>query len=464
MNKQKKSLGMFTLSMISVAAVLSVRNYPGMAEEGWSMILWFFIGSFFFLLPLALVAAELASAWPQEGGVYAWVKEAFGIKTGFMSIWAVFIENIPWYPTVLSFMAVTIAYIFNPDIANNHIFVGSVMLGIWWGLTLLNFLGPNLVARFSSIGTILGSIIPSVVLIALGITWLVMGKPTQLPPFEFQEIIPQKFNMGVLVYASSILLMFTGVEMSGYYASHVDNPQKKYPRAMLIATLIIFTLSVLGTLPIALVIPADKISLTSGVIQVMDTIFISLGMQWATPIMAVMLVFGGIALMSTWMMGPLTSMAPISRAGFLPPFFRKQNKHKSPVGPLLIQGVFSTLLILGMVLIPNINTAYWILTSFTTTLLTLYYLPVFAAVIKLRYTQPDTPRPFKIWGGKWGLWVIAGIGFMATAFAGFMALHKPDEITMFSDMSYLMIMIFGTISLMLPYLLFRWFRKPGWKE
>ena len=464
MNKQKKSLGMFTLSMISVAAVLSVRNYPGMAEEGWSMILWFFIGSFFFLLPLALVAAELASAWPQEGGVYAWVKEAFGIKTGFMSIWAVFIENIPWYPTVLSFMAVTIAYIFNPDIANNHIFVGSVMLGIWWGLTLLNFLGPNLVARFSSIGTILGSIIPSVVLIALGITWLVMGKPTQLPPFEFQEIIPQKFNMGVLVYASSILLMFTGVEMSGYYASHVDNPQKKYPRAMLIATLIIFTLSVLGTLPIALVIPADKISLTSGVIQVMDTIFISLGMQWATPIMAVMLVFGGIALMSTWMMGPLTSMAPISRAGFLPPFFRKQNKHKSPVGPLLIQGVFSTLLILGMVLIPNINTAYWILTSFTTTLLTLYYLPVFAAVIKLRYTQPDTPRPFKIWGGKWGLWVIAGIGFMATAFAGFMALHKPDEITMFSDMSYLMIMIFGTISLMLPYLLFMWFRKPGWKE
>lgn len=454
---------MFTLSMISVAAVLSVRNYPSMAEEGWSMILWYFIGSFFFLLPLALVAAELASAWPQEGGVYAWVKEAFGIKTGFMSIWAVFIENIPWYPTVLSFMAVTIAYIFNPAIANNHIFVGSVMLGIWWGLTLLNFLGPNLVARFSSLGTILGSIIPSVVLIALGITWLVMGKPTQLPPFEFQEILPQKFNMGILVYASSILLMFTGVEMSGYYASHVDNPQKKYPRAMLIATLIIFTLSVLGTLPIALVIPADKISLTSGVIQVMDTIFISLGMQWATPIMAVMLVLGGVALMSTWMMGPLTSMAPISRAGFLPPFFRKQNKHKSPVGPLLIQGVFSTLLILGMVFIPNINTAYWILTSFTTTLLTLYYLPVFAAVIKLRYSQPDTPRPFKIWGGKCGLWIIAGIGFMATAFAGFMALHKPAGITMFSDMSYLIIMIVGTISLMLPYLLFRWFRKSGWK-
>lgn len=463
MAQQKKSLGMFTLSMISVAAVLSVRNYPSMAEEGWSMILWFFVGSFFFLLPLALVAAELASAWPQEGGVYAWVKEAFGIKSGFMSIWAVFIENIPWYPTVLSFMAVTIAYIFNPAIANNHIFVGCVMLGLWWGLTLLNFLGPNLVARFSSLGTILGSVVPSVVLIALGITWLALGKPSQLPAFQLKELLPATFNVGVLVYASSILLMFAGVEMSGYYASHVDNPQKKYPKAMLLATLLIFLLSVFGTLPIAMVIPADQISLTGGVIQVMDTMFTALGMPWATPVMAVLLVLGGIALMSTWMLGPLTSMAPISRAGYLPPFFRKTNRHKSPVGPLLIQGALSTLLILAMILIPNINTAYWILTSFTTTLLTLYYLPVFAAVIKLRYTQPDTPRPFRIWGGMTGIWIISGIGFTATAFAGFMAFNKPDGITMFTGTEYLLVMVIGTCIWMAPYLLFRWFRRPGWK-
>lgn len=454
---------MFTLSMISIAAVLSVRNYPSMAEEGWSMILWYFIGSFFFLLPLALVAAELASAWPQEGGVYAWVKEAFGIKSGFMSIWAVFVENIPWYPTVLSFMAVTIAYIFNPSLANNHIFVGSVMLGLWWGLTFLNFLGPNLAARFSSLGTILGSILPSFVLVTLGIAWLALGKPSQLPAFGLEKILPETLNAGILVYASSIILMFAGVEMSGYYASHVDNPQRKYPRAMFLATLLIFLLSVFGTLPIAVVVPADQISLTGGVIQVMDTIFTSLGMQWATPIMAVFLVLGGIALMSTWMLGPLTSMAPISRAGFLPPFFRKQNRHHSPVGPLLVQGVLSTILILAMVLIPNINTAYWILTSFTTMLLTLYYLPVFAAVIKLRYTQPDTPRPFKIWGGTAGIWIISGVGFLATAFAGVMALSKPTGISMFTEMEYLLVMVCGTVIWMIPYLLFRWFRRPEWK-
>lgn len=151
--------------------------------------------------------------------------------------------------------------------------------------------------------------------------------------------------------------MFAGVAMSGYYASHVDNPQKKYPKAMFLATL----------------------------------------------------------------------------------------------------------LILAMVLIPNINTAYWILTSFTTTLLTLYYLPVFAAVIKLRYTQPDTPRPFRFWGGMTGDWIISGVGFLATAFSGFMAFNRPEGITIFTKTEYLLVMVVGTFIWMVPYLLFRWFRRPGWK-
>ncbi|MFH1159714.1 MAG: amino acid permease [bacterium] len=94
--------------------------------------------------------------------------------------------------------------------------------------------------------------------------------------------------------------MFAGVEMSGYYASQVANPQRMFPRAMFLATILIFILSVFGTLPIALVIPTSKISLTGGVIQVTEIIFTSLGIHWATPVMAVLLAIGGIALMSAW--------------------------------------------------------------------------------------------------------------------------------------------------------------------
>ena len=466
---KKKSIGTLMLSMISVAAVLSVRNYPSMAAEGWQLITWYFVGSFLFLLPLALVSAELASAWPSEGGIYSWIEKAFNTKTGFMSIWAVVVENIPWYPTVLSFIAVSVAYIFSPDPhahilgMPNQVFLAIVMLAVWWGLTLFNFLGPVIAAKLSSTGTMLGAIIPSLVLIILGMAWIFTGRPSQLPPFTWSGLIP-KLDVGALVYSSAIILTFAGIEMSGYYASQVSNPQKSYPRAMFLAAFIIFVLSVLGTLPIAIVIPLKDISLSGGVIQVTETMFSAFGMSWAVPIMAILLAVGGISLMSAWMLGPLLSMVPISKSGTLPRFFRKENKHGSPTGTLLVQGIIITFLAIAMAVIPGINEAYWVFSSYTTTLLCIYYLPIFAAVIKLRYKQPDTPRPFKIMGGKPGVWIVAGLGFISTVFAGIMALNRPEGVTNISFWGYFIMMIVGTLIWMLPFWLFRIFKKPGWAE
>ena len=466
---KKKSIGMLMLSMISVAAVLSVRNYPSMAAEGWQLITWYFVGSFLFLLPLALVSAELASAWPSEGGIYSWIEKAFNTKTGFMSIWAVVVENIPWYPTVLSFIAVSVAYIFSPDPharilgMPNQVFLAIVMLTVWWGLTLFNFLGPVIAAKLSSMGTLLGAIIPSLVLIILGMAWIFTGRPSQLPPFTWSGLIP-KLDVGALVYSSAIILTFAGIEMSGYYASQVSNPQKSYPRAMFLAAFIIFVLSVLGTLPIAIVIPLKDISLSGGVIQVTETMFSAFGMSWAVPIMAILLAVGGISLMSAWMLGPLLSMVPISKSGTLPKFFRKENKHGSPTGTLMVQGIIITFLAIAMAIIPGINEAYWVFSSYTTTLLCIYYLPIFAAVIKLRYKQPDAPRPFKIMGGKPGVWIVAGLGFISTVFAGIMALNRPEGVTNISFWGYFIMMIVGTLIWMLPFWLFRIFKKPGWAE
>src|SRR5665647_1504048 len=66
-----KILGVFALAMINVAAVLSIRNFPSMAEFGWSSIGWYIIGTILFLIPISLAGAELATGWPEGGGVYA---------------------------------------------------------------------------------------------------------------------------------------------------------------------------------------------------------------------------------------------------------------------------------------------------------------------------------------------------------------------------------------------------------
>ena len=91
------TLGVFALAMINVASIVSPRNGPLMAEYGWSM--FFFLGCsiLLFLVPIALASAELATGWPKTGGVYAWVREAFGERTGFLAIWCDWSENLTFF-------------------------------------------------------------------------------------------------------------------------------------------------------------------------------------------------------------------------------------------------------------------------------------------------------------------------------------------------------------------------------
>ena len=156
----KKILGVFALAMINVAAVLSIRNFPSMAEFGWSSIGWYIIGTILFLIPISLAGAELATGWPEGGGVYAWVKQAFGEKGGFIAIFCDWSNNLVWFPTVLAFIASTLAFAITPTLADNPIYMLSVMMIVFWGTTAIAYFGPEVTAKFSNVGVILGSIVP----------------------------------------------------------------------------------------------------------------------------------------------------------------------------------------------------------------------------------------------------------------------------------------------------------------
>lgn len=178
--KPRRVLGMFSLAMIDVAAVISLRNLPTIAEYGWGSIFIYGLALVGFMIPISFAAAELGSAWPKAGGLYDWVKEAFGSKSGALAIWADWAENLVWYPTVLSFIAAALAYLIVPAWAVNRAFLFAVMMIVFWGTTVANFLGVRASASISSWGTIIGSVIPGVMLIILGAVWLATA--TRLPP------------------------------------------------------------------------------------------------------------------------------------------------------------------------------------------------------------------------------------------------------------------------------------------
>ena len=159
-------LSVITLAIMNVTAVVSLRGLPAEAVYGPSSAFYYLFAAIVFLIPTALVAAELAAMFAdKQGGVFRWVGEAFGPRTGFLAIWLQWIQSTIWYPTVLTFGAVSIAFIgLHPHqdmlLASNKVFTLVVVLVIYWIATFIAMKGLNWVGKISKIGGLVGTIQP----------------------------------------------------------------------------------------------------------------------------------------------------------------------------------------------------------------------------------------------------------------------------------------------------------------
>ena len=461
--QKKRVLGMFSLAMIDVAAVISLRNLPTIAEYGWGSIYIFALALLGFMLPISFAAAELGSGWPKAGGVYTWVREAFGETQGSLAIWADWAQSLVWYPTVLAFIGAALAYVIVPSWANNKWWLFAVMMVVFWATTLANFLGARDSARISTWGSLAGSIFPGAVLILLGLGWLLSGRSLAAPYSGAHSLVPS-LNLTNLVFFSGVLLAFSGVEMAGFSADSARNPSKDIPRATLLACVVLVVIYVLGTLAIAFVVPANQIDLHAGVFQAFQVFFDKFGVGWLLRPMSLLVFVGGIALLSTWIDGPARGFMRASAQGDYPKVFQRHNNKLAPTGVLLIQAGIGTLFSLLFLFEPTISTSYWILSALTTQLLVIMYVLMLAALIRLRYTQPDTPRPYQIPGGKLGVWLVGGFGITGCSFAFFLGFVPPSQIATGNHALYVCMMVLFTALLAIPPFLFARFRKPGWKD
>jgi putative glutamate/gamma-aminobutyrate antiporter len=460
--KGPRVLGAGSIALISLAAVLTLRGMPTVAEYGWSSISFYALGALFFFIPLALVAAELATGWPRAGGVYAWVKEAFGDRAGFLAVWFEWVENIVWFPTVLSFVAATLAFVIHPSLANNKLYLVIAMLTIFWALTLANFFGMRWTSRLNNVGVIAGTLFPALVLIALGAYWLLAGRHNQIP-FHASKVVPNLHGAGNLVFFAGVLLGYAGIEMAGFHAKETRNPGRDYPRAILLAAVLIVAVSVLGTLAIAFVVPAHKLSLVSGLLQAFDFFFHAIGIgAWATKVMAALTGLGTLALISTWLLGPAKGLYAAESSGNVPPELHYVNKRHVPVAILVAQGSLGSLFALLFLFVPSINTSYWMLSALTTQILVLMYILVFAAALRLRYTQPHTPRPYKLPGGIAGMWIVAGMGLVGSIFGLVIGFVPPSGLSHWPTPIYVGAMFVAIVICSVPPFIIEKIKKPDW--
>lgn len=117
---------------MTAAAIISLRGLPMMAQEKLTMFFYIFFATFLFLIPAALVSAELGSAFPtRSGGIYTWVRQAFNQRMGFTAIFLQWIQNVVWYPTVLGFAAASLAYAASrPEWAHDGRYVGLTSIAL----------------------------------------------------------------------------------------------------------------------------------------------------------------------------------------------------------------------------------------------------------------------------------------------------------------------------------------------
>jgi putative glutamate/gamma-aminobutyrate antiporter len=461
---KKVQLGIFTLAMINVAAVLSLRNFPSMADYGYAVVFYLTLASICFFIPSALVSAELAAAWPKKGGVYLWVREAFGPKWGFLAIFMQWVENLPWFPAVLTFTASSLAFIFNPDLAENRIFVVIICLVSLWAATLLNFRGMKLSAFLSSSGAIAGSLIPGVAIIGLAAAYVLSGDQLAIS-FSPGALVPDLGSLNQLMLLAGMLLAIAGMELSASHVTEVKNPQKNFPRAIFFATVIIIFISVVASLSIALVVPSDQLSLSAGVNQAFEDMLGVFSLDWATPIISLLLAYGALTLVITWMVGPSKGIREVAGDGYLPKYMNKTNDHGMPTGTLIIQGIISSVLTLNVLFMPTVSGAFWIMSALAIQLYLVMYLLMFAAAIKLRYSQPDVERPYRIPGGKPGMWIVSGVAFATSVFVfifGFIPTESVRESGTMASVAYVAFLLTGVVVfVLLPLFLFRRAEKRG---
>lgn len=459
--KPRRVLSVFVLAMLNVSIMASLRNLPLVAEFGLSAILFFFVVAAFFLVPCALISAELATGWPKSGGIYVWVREGLGDRWGFMAIWMQWVHNVAWYPVIMSFVAVTMAFLISPTLSENKFFVLAVILVGFWGMTLLNYLGIKTSSWFSTIGVIVGTILPGLFIIFLGLHWVTGKNPVQTE-LSWGALLPSFTDLGNLVFLAGLFLAFAGLEVSAAYASDVKNPQKNYPRAIILGAVITFTLFMLGSLAIAVVIPKHEISLVAGLMDAFHAFFQYYHLAWILPLMAFLLIIGAIAEVNSWIIGPVRGLYATSIHGNLPPFFQKVNKHDVPTRLLLFQALLMSVTSLVFLYMPQISSGFWILTALSAQSYLIMYILMFIAALRLRYTQPHVPRAYRVPFQNRGIWLFCSMGIFSSCFAIILCFVPPSALKVGSTFMYVLLLLIGLfVMCAIPHLI-HMCRKPHW--
>jgi glutamate:GABA antiporter len=444
-----KLLGFWGLVMLISGAIDSIRNLPTTALFGTNILFFFIVAAVLFLIPVALISAELSAHWPKTQGIYGWMREAFSDDWAFLAIWLQWINTVVWYPTLLSFIAGTLAYLINPHLAQNKWYLMSVILVIFWTMTLANMRGLKTSAHIAEVTATLGLVLPMCIIIICGITWYWQGHPMQIS-LHVNNIIPNVHQKQNWIALTAIITSFLGMELATVHIREVRNPQSTFPQAIITAVIFILTTMILGSLSIAAVLPAKQIHLVDGTVEAFQRFFQAYGIGWGLDLMVVLILIGACGSIVNWLISPARGLALAAQHGYIPQKLAKENHRGVAYRILLLQAVVVTGLCAVFLFMPTVNDSYWLLTDLSTELYCMMYILMFIAAIRLAKSTAKAPGAFKLPGGHWGTWFVAGLGAIGALLSVIVGFFPPTSIWKGNALVYTGIFATGIVIALLP--------------
>lgn len=435
-SNNKQQLGLFSLIMIAVVSVDSLRNLPISAQYGFSLITFYLVASIAFFIPVSWLASKLSVSHAATGGSYVWIEKAYGPSFGYLSIWLQWVYNIIWYPTIFAFINSTLASLIAPAYQTNQWFILLTSLAFFWVLTFVHCFGIRAFNWISTFGAIIGTLIPMFIIMSLAIFWLYAGNPSATT-FSWSALLPDEHSMHNLGFFSNILFGLLGLEIISMHAGNIADPKKTYPKAFIISSLLILFTTAGTSLALCILVPYQQIGLISGVMNVFDAFFKAYHLPFSTSIIAVCIIIGGLAIASSWMIGLARGLHVALCSINAPQVLQKCNRYGMPANTLILQACIYTVLVSAFLLFPDINNSYWVLSALTAQFALLYYILLFFAGSKLlRQNKLSKMNYFLSYFFPMTACIVCAIGIVV----GFI---PPEQIATTDVVTYETLMVIG---------------------
>ena len=428
-SKLPRVMGLWDVLLFNIATVLGPRWIASAAHNGTSSITLWILAALFFFIPTALVIVELSTRFPEEGGLYAWSKNAFGEFHGFVAGWTYWVYTLFYFPALLFASASMAAYIGGigyAPLAQNRTFllIGSFVL--LFVAVFMNIIGLRIGKWLQNAGGV-STFLPLTMLICVAaFVWHRNGSVTH---FTWSNIQPH-WDWATVNFWPQIAFAFAGLELVSSMSEEVREPRKTFPRAILGSGIVIAVIYIAGTVAVLSLMSSVAVDPKSGVFQALTIASGTLKIGALGMIAAMLVTVGNAGGVGSTVAGIARVPFVIGLDRYLPRAFGKIHpRWQTPYVSILVQAIISGMILLLSQINETTVGAYQVLVDATNILYFIPFLYMYAAAIRLSYLpdREDSPGAVLIPGGRLGVWIAGGLGFVV-AFAGILlSLIPPGD-------------------------------------